>query len=354
MKKFFLFSILVPSALWITSCKKNSAVQVNNFDTLKVQVINDFATNTGLATYASLSFKANALNEAAVALDANTDEQHLEAAKDAWRALRHVWEQSEGFLFGPVEDNNYDPETDTWPVNFNDLDSLLASSNPLMLADIQALSQQSLKGYHPLEYILWGKSGSRAALTITAREKRYMLSLAQQLKLVATELYASWNPSEGNFLDQITTAGKGSTVFATKQSLFLVIAEAMSGICDEVAEGKMKEPFIAGDSNLVESPFSGNSVFDFIDNITGAQTVYLGTSGLGLSALVKEKNISLDNEIRQKFTNAIHAFSAITLPYEQAIISQRTQCQQVMDAVNALSETIETKLKPFLQQQITD
>ena len=96
--------------------------------------------------------------------------------------MRTSWEQCEGFLFGPVEDDNYDPNMDTWPVDYVQLDSLLASSNPLQINDIESLSTLSLRGFHPIEYILWGVTGSQSAATITARKKQYMISLTKDLQ----------------------------------------------------------------------------------------------------------------------------------------------------------------------------
>ena len=46
---------------------------------------------------------------------------------NAWVAARVPWEQSEGFLFGPVDTFGYDPAMDSWPVNRTDLDAVLAS-----------------------------------------------------------------------------------------------------------------------------------------------------------------------------------------------------------------------------------
>ena len=61
----------------------------------------------------------------------NTTDANLTAAQTSWKNLRNVWEQCEGYLFGPVEDNEYDPQMDTWPTDANEFDSLLSSNNAL-------------------------------------------------------------------------------------------------------------------------------------------------------------------------------------------------------------------------------
>lgn len=349
------------STLFFAGCKKDSipnTTPVTDFNTLQTTVVTDFVNKVAMPGYLTLQTKATALNTAIINLNASATEPNLTTAKVAWKDMRTTWEQCEGYLFGPVEDNEYDPETDTWPVDYVQMDSLLNSSNTLTLTDINNLSVRSLKGYHPIEYILFGEGGARTAASITDRQKLYVVSLSQHLKNVADSLYNAWSPGEGNYAGEVLTAGAaGNTQFPKKQDVFIAITNAMTDICGEVATGKMYEPFIQKNPAIVESPFSGNSAIDFKNNIIGAYNVYLGKfidDGTGINDLVKAKNIALDNEITQKFQAAIGSFDNITVPYEQAIISQRVQCQNVMNAINDLSATIETKLKPFVVQYITD
>jgi len=271
--------------------------------------------------------------------------------------MRGVWEQCEGFLIGPVEDNDYDPKMDTWPTDYVQMDSLLNSSNSLTISDIQNVTL-SLRGYHPIEYIIFGHHGNRIAASITARQKQYMLSLSEDLKATCHQLYLSWTVAPTNFSNQVINAGTINSLYARKQEVYLAIVNSLITICEEVGKGKMKEPFDALDPTIVESPYSGNSITDFRNNIIGLQNVYLGKystkDGKGLNDLVASKNISLDNKIQSQVTTAINSFSNITMYYEEAIINQRLQCQQTMTALNALKETLENELKPFVIKYITD
>jgi predicted lipoprotein len=359
MKKIIL--PFLAASLFFMACKKDSTgdtPDTQDFNALQTSVINDFVNKVALPGYQQLQTKANTLNSAVIALNTTTSEGNLDAARIAWKDMRSTWEQCEGFLFGPVEDNEYDPETDTWPVDYIQMDSLLNSTNALTVNDINELSVRSLKGYHPIEYILFGEDGQRTAASLTDRQKLYVVSLSQHLKNVADALNNDWAAAGGNYAKEITTAGQsGNTLFPKKQNVFIAINEGMLAICDEVANGKMFEPFVATDPSIVESPFSGNSAIDFKNNIIGAYNVYLGKfseDGAGFDELVKAKNISLDNEIKQKFEAAIGSFDNITVPYEEAIATQRVQCQNVMNAINELSETLDSKLSPFIIQYIND
>lgn len=340
----------------LTACNKapETTQQTEDFSTLEQTVLTDFTNNVALNSYLNLSIKATALNTALQNLDASTTDANLETARQAWKDMRTVWEQSEAFLFGPVEDYDYDPNMDTWPTDYVQMDSLLASNNPLQVSDIQNLTL-SLRGFHPIEYIIFGDHGNRTAAELTDRQKLYMTSLSTDLTNTCNDLYLSWSSAPVNFAQEVLTAGNGSSRYAKRQEVYMAIVGALAGICEEVGEGKMKEPFDAKAPQLVESPYSGNSTTDFKNNITGIQNVYMGLNGgKGLKDLVTAKNKSLDNTIQIKLAAAINSFDNITIPYEEAIINQKTQVQQTMNALATLRETLEEELQAFIQQHITD
>lgn len=354
--KLMLFT--ATSLLFAASCKKNDDTPATpDFQGLKTSVIKDFTNNIAVKTYSDLNNAAIKLNTSIVALNTSTSEENLSQAKADWKAMRSIWEQSEGFLFGPVADNDYDPKMDTWPTDYNEMETLLASGNALTVADIEALPL-TLRGYHPLEYILFGTDGKRSAATITARQKTYMVSLSEDLKNTCSALYTSWTAAPLNYQTEVINAGGTSTVYKTKQELYVALVDGMAGICEEVGGGKIKEPYDAIDSTIVESPYSGNSMIDFRYNIVGLQNVYLGkygsVQGTGIKDLVAAKNKSLDNKIQAQIAAAIAAIDNVTVPFEDAIYSQRIQTKNAMDALATLQTTLEDELKPFVVQYITE
>ncbi|HSZ86037.1 MAG TPA: imelysin family protein [Puia sp.] len=358
---FFSFSII--TFLFLSACHKSTNTPtVTNFSTVEQQVINDFANNTALPQYDSLVSVATALNNAITNLQTTTTEGNLAIAQTAWKRIRTVWEQCEGFLIGPVEAYDYDPNTDTWPTDHTQMDSLLSSNNPLQVSDIQNLPQ-NLRGYHPMEYLIFrnGEYVARTAASFTPRELQYLTSLsADILNNNVTPLLQSWISAPVNFLQSVTTAGvSGNPVYPTKLSFFLDVCgdNGMAGICNEVGEadpdGKMYAPYINKDSTITESPYSDNSLVDFKNNIIGAQNVYLGLNGgNGIKDLVAAKNKSLDNQIQAQFTAAINSFDNITERYEQAIFDQRVQVQQTLTQIQTLQALLNGELKDFLQQNV--
>jgi putative iron-regulated protein len=360
MKKIFITAAALTTLF--AACKKDdtTTTPAEDFTTLKSKGITDFVNVVAMPGYAELKSKAATLNSAVTTLNTTATDANLTAARNAWKDLRTTWEKCEGFLFGPIEDDEVDPDTDTWPVNFNDFDALLSGTTDL--SNVETFDR-SLKGFHPLEYILWGEDGNRTAASLTARQKIYMIALSTHLTNKMGSVYDAWVSTGGNYANKFLTAGAGSTLYAKKQDAYIALLEGFLGICSEVADGKMKEPYDAqqaapgSGAQLVESPYSGNSVTDFKNNIIGAYNVYLGKfndQGKGLTDLVKAKNVALDNSIKAKFDAAIGSFNNITLPYEDAIVSQRLQCQATMDAISALADLLNADLRAFIITNITD
>lgn len=350
--KHTLTSIILVAAIF-AGCHKANDDTPDTFPATEQTVLNDFTDDIAIAQYSNLENAANDFNSKITALNTNATDANLAAAQASWKSLRNVWEQCEGFLFGPVEDDEYDPQMDTWPTDANQFDSVLSSSNNLEVADIKLLPY-NLRGFHPVEYLIFGEGGSRTAASLTDRQKKYMVSATTDVVDICASLHASWTEGSSAYGQQVKTAGNGSTVYSTKQEVFMAIVGAMQGICEEVGEGKMKEPFDLKDPTIVESPYSGNSTTDFKNNIIGLRTVYLGNGTAGITDLVSLRDKSLDNDIKSQISAAINAFDLITVPYEDAIISQRSQVQQVMNAIETLSETLNERLIPFIQQQVKD
>jgi predicted lipoprotein len=356
MKKNILLLIIL-AAIFYGCHKAPAPTEITDFNSLEQMVINDFTNDVALAQYSSLTNAAVALNGAITLLSSDPTDSNLHAAQTAWKNIRHVWEQCEGFLIGPVEAYDYDPNTDTWPTDYTQMDSLLASGNALQLLDIEVLPQ-SLRGYHPVEYIIFGENGSRKAIELDARKMQYLNSLAADILYNNVQpLYQSWTSAPVNFAQQVLNAGNGSNEYSTRLAFFLDVTgdNGMAGICNEVGSEKMKDPYDAKNPVLCESPYSGNTLSDFKDNIIGLQNVYLGLNGgKGIKDLVAAKNKSLDNQIQAQITAAINSFANITEPYEKAIIDQRVQVQQTMTQLEALNDLLENELTNFLKTNVKD
>ncbi len=233
------------------------------------------------------------------------------------------WEQSEGFLFGPVDTEGIDPSIDSWPVNVADLDAVLASGDPLTKESIDAL-EGTLKGFHTIEYLLFGTDGGKTAAELTPRELEYLDAVTQSLVGAVSRLREAWDPAGDDFSATVATAGEpGNSVYTSQSQAVQEIINGLIVICDEVGNGKISDPFDQQDRSLEESQFSNNSNADFADNIRSVQNIYLGgyegRSGVGVQGLVQAADPALDDTIVAQIDAAITAIVAMTPTFGEAI-----------------------------------
>lgn len=317
----------------------------------RAQIISGTAYNVILATYEELASRAAILEEATAALQFNSTDANLLAAQNAWRDARNPWEQSEGFLFGPVDTQGLDPALDSWPVNRTDLDAVLSSGNTLTVDFVGALDD-TLHGFHTIEYLLFGAANDKQASELTAREKEYLASSTTLFKNHAEALASAWRASGDNYVNNFATAGQTGSSFVSEEAALQELVNGMIGIVDEVGNGKIADPFSQTNTELVESQFSYNSLLDFENNIRSVENVYLGRylqqDGPGLSDLVKRNDAALDTEIRTGITNSINAIQAIPFPFRDSIST--TEGRALIEAAQVeltnLQTTLETKLLP--------
>ena len=72
------------------------------------------------------------------------------------------------------------------------------------------------------------------------------------------------------------TPATSSTIYKSQKDAMQEMVNGMIVIADEVANGKISDPFNEKDTTLVESQFSFNSISDFQDNIRGIQNALHG------------------------------------------------------------------------------
>ena len=301
-------------------------------------ILDNYANATVHATYTDLDNKAGELLGAVQALAAATNAAHLQLAQGAWKAARTPWEQSEAFLFGPVDTQGLDPALDSWPVNRVDLDGVLGSGQELTEASIDAL-EDTLKGFHTIEYLLFRDGNQRKAEDITPRELEYLTATTENLKAKTAQLASAWSASGENYAGEVANAGTSSTIYKSQKDAMQEMVNGMIVIADEVANGKISDPFNERDTTLVESQFSFNSIADFQDNIRGIQNVYNG-----LSAFVNGADPDLDARFQTEVQTAIDTIGAIQNPFRDSITADRPAVQAAIDAVSTVQQTLENDI----------
>ena len=319
---------------------------------LATTVIENYVDDVVIATYYDLRQKAAALREAVESIEGGT-QADVQAAADAWIAARIPWEQSEAWLFGPVDFRGHDPALDSWPVNRTDLNNVLASNDELTEEYISQLPPEE-KGFHTVEYLLFREGTPRDLSDFTSREFEYLAGTAKDIESTAIELYEDWAAGDNPYGDVMKGAGEdGNTAYTSKLSAVEEIIFGMSTILDEVGTGKIADPFDERDVELVESQFSFNSRADFAHDIVGVLNAYKGCrvaslddrtcSGTGgLKDLIAQSDSALAQRVEDEINAAIDAILDISQPFRDAITEPDQEAvievaqQAIADVFNTL------------------
>lgn len=326
--------------LSLTGCGGDAAATVDFEDR---EVVTTYVDNVIIPTHQSLAERAQAFAEATRQLKTAPTPSLLDEARQSWIAMRVPWEQSEAFLFGPVDAQGWDPAMDSWPLNTTDLEAVLEGPSALTAAFVKSLPDTQ-KGFHAAEYLLWGQDSAKTAEALTPRELEYLTALADELVDVTSQLLAAWTDGATPYRAVLVTAGSdGNIVYPSMLAAVQELVTGASGICDEVANGKIATPFDARDRNLVESQYSFNSLLDFADNMRGVQNVLEGRFGeapAGRSVLswLGERDAALRDELRASIEQAISSIEAIPEPFpltildpnnDAVIVAAQTQIRQL-------------------------
>ena len=326
-----------------------TSIDPSDANATDAEIISNVAHTVIAADYAELEKRAAVLLKSVYAVSFDTSDQNLLAAQQAWRNARRAWEQTESFLFGPVDTADLDPAIDSWPVNRIDLDAVLNSDKELT-EDFVGNLDDTLKGFDTIEYLLFGVGSAKTASELTPREKEYMVAASLNLATATRTLADGWRLGEASYLAEFVIAGTTSTIYASTTSALQELVEGMGIIADEVDNGKIADPFYERNTELVESQFSYNAIMDFSDNIRGIENVYIGRylnhDGPGLNDLVGRTNTELDQNIRYKISTAISEIEKIPYPFRGAISTDegRAQIEIAQQAVIDLQLLIEGEL----------
>jgi putative iron-regulated protein len=351
-----LRSLALTGSLAVAACSSDNGGELK--PSVDQEIVTHFADDVVVPTYQLLATRLTELEASVTALAAQPTAAKLTAAQDAWFAARQPWEQSEGFLFGPVESFGYDPAMDSWPVNRSDLDAVLASSDAFT-ADYVRNLQETQKGFHTIEYLLFGDGRTKKVEDFTQRQFDYLKAIVSEQKGIGIALANSWTQTvdgRAPYRDTLANAGQaGNSAYPSVASAAQEMVVGMSGILDEVANGKIADPYDAKDPQLVESQFAYNSLSDFSNNIRSVENAYKGTlpgvapKGRSLSDFVRAENAELDTRFRAELTEAIAALGRIPEPFRESIKDPASadEIEAAQAAILKALNTLDTEIKPL-------
>lgn len=366
MKKVILMAGIISC---LVSCKKDDEVpSVTNDE--KKEVINNYAT----IVHASYEDSYNAALNLKAKIDAfvaTPTAANFTACKDAWKASRIPYGQTEAYRFyeGPI-DNANGPEglINAWPMDESYVDYISTNATTGIINDpvgfpvitravLEAANENGgetniATGFHAIEFLLWGQDlsasgpGARPYTDYVTGVGGTALNQARRgtyLK-VATDLLVD------NLLELVNewkTGGAYRTTFTTSLNVDSALTYLVRGIGElskgELAGERMTVALTNQDQEDEHSCFSDNTHIDIQMNFLGIENVYLGhytrTSGTvikgkSLSDIVGKVDAAKNNEETAQLADARVKVYAIPAPFDQQIIGDPGG--KVVAAINSL------------------
>lgn len=371
MKKFITLSAISLVMAGLTACSNDDDPKPVDNELTPVEqkmkkVTDHYVNNIVIKTYSNLADNTQKLLEACEALQADKTADNVKKACDAWKASRQWWEWSEAYLFGAATTYGIDPHIDTWPLDRNRLDHVLADKQMMSVLDAATAGEQfgsGLLGFHGLEYVIFREGAPRNVNEITDDEMTYAVAIAGDLRNQCYRLEAAWAGMDNisadkravleeyelepdrNFGEYMLNAGGVGSPYRNLADAIEEIIDGCETIADEVGAVKIGRPASGEDPNYIESPYSYNSIQDFEDNIRGIEAVYYGgyegsrVESLSLSNLIKELDPAKDAAVREAIANAIQAIRNMPKPFVNNF-ALNAEVQAAIDACGELTDAL--------------
>lgn len=346
---------------------------------------------------------AKELRAAVNRLLAQPTETNLQAAKDAWIAARHPYQQTEAYRFGNPMVDDWEGKVNAWPLDEGLIDYVAVSygresdenalytanviANPKLtlsgktidarnitpallaetLHEIDEVEANVATGYHAIEFLLWGQdlngtgpgAGMRPASDFDTkncswgncdRRGAYLKAATDLLVDDLTWMAEQWGANGAARKDVMADGVNGG--------LARILTGMGSLSYGELAGERMKLGVMLHDPEEEHDCFSDNTHWSHFNDAKGIQNVYLGryqrvdgtlVEGASLSDLVKAKDAALDTKMRSDLSHTLAKMQALVdsarngEAYDQMLgEGNEAGNARVMAAVNALVDQTRT------------
>ncbi len=378
------------SIVQIAGCDSAAPAPVD--DPARRMLVAGLAERVMLPNYREFAARAAALEAASAQWAGSGSEAERAAAQAAWRAANEVWQRAELHSLGPAGMNlsvagglDLRDEIYAWPlVNRCRVDQETVArvwETPGALA----AEAVNARGLGALEYLLFradagnacaplstlNTDGSWAALgdaEVASRRAAYAREAARLVREAADALVAAWEPSQGGFVTQLSSAGTTSALFSSSQAGLNAVSDAMLYLEEAVKDMKLAAPGgLSTDCvamtcpELLEAPVAHASKESVRANLRGFEALFLGapagTEAYGFDDLLVEVGAgALAATMRAALAAALAAVDAVPGTFDEALAPGNAAGQAAFvaayDAVKALTDAQKTQFLTVLDLEL--
>ncbi len=322
-------------------------------------------SDIALAKYEDSLTSAKALDVAIEALIAKPSEETLKAAREAWKAARIPYQQTEVYRFGNAIVDDWEGRVNAWPLDEGLIDYVDKSygtesdENKLYTANVIAnpsieinghkvdaskitpeflsgtlqeagdIEANVASGYHAIEFLLWGQdlngtaagAGNRPFTDYDTanctggncdRRGQYLNAASDLLVADLEEMVGNWK-ADG-------AARKALLDGDAKAGIATILTGMGSLSYGELAGERMKLGLLLHDPEEEHDCFSDNTHISHLYDAVGIRNAYHGSykridgstvEGPSVSDMVKEADAALDTELSGKLDATVTKMEAI-------------------------------------------
>jgi len=306
------------------------------------------------ASYADSLSTAQALKAEIDAFLEEPSEAGLTAARDAWKAAREPYLQTEVYRFyeGPIDNAEDGPEgfINAWPMDesyidyvegdddsgiINDPDETIDAETLMGLNEVGS-DDHIATGYHAIEFLLWGQDlsddgpGARpytdfvdGGTAANQDRRRQYLSVVTDLLVEHLEgLVEAWDPDASDDYRAELLEAEPADAFQRILTGLIVL----SGF--ETGRERLTPALSTGEQEDEHSCFSDNTHRDMVQDVRGMQNVFTGRyetvdgdtiSGTSLHDVIEAADDELARAIEAQISESLELAEDLRAPFDQEI-----------------------------------
>lgn len=258
MRKLFI-PLLLLGIFYTSSCNKDNGNGTEDGFERKAMLVN-YADKLIIPSINQLSTEVNLLDASIKTLAAETTEENLLKAQNAWKAAYISFMYANAYNFGPAGPEGLKKsmieEIGTFPVSESKINNNIAANNT-NFADFN----RDNRGFLAIEYLLFSLTDNNAevlsALTDGENRRIYLLALSDHLKDYVDAVKSGWNTYRETFISNTGTSVGSST--SQLYNEFVMSFESMKNFKLGLPIGK-RPGQINTEPTRVEAYYSGISI----------------------------------------------------------------------------------------------
>lgn len=342
------------------SSSSHSSSDRNNNDTVTAEEVKSTYVDMAYAVYSESLTTAQALQTAVTTFIATPTEDNLTLARDAYKAARVPYQQSEVLrwdtditLGGTTGDtgiesvDEWEGQVNAWPLSEGLIDYIDGAADDNIIAGTEVINAEYLKsqngindneanvatGVHAIEFLLWGQdlngtgagAGARAATDYDTgagctndncdRRAQYLQVATDLLVSDLTDMVAEWSPAAAN------TDGTLAYNFLNHEDAVAYIVGSMKVMADdELASARMGTALALSDPEEEHDCFSDLSHIAIYNNFQGIKNAFYGsyttadgttTSGASFGQLLNQTDSNTYEILDEAFSHIETRMAAI-------------------------------------------